>query len=392
MEFLDIAIMKKIFLKSIPLALSLLIFTASSFSQVVKSEKTKIRINTITAQELLPPEIKIIEPKELIEGVTFQSEKQSITLAIQLLNPQPGVKIYINNIEVSSTAAGDLYLKPLDLNIGSNMILIVVRVNDKLIREYVYAMAYIPSSKNISPYALNPGKYYALIIANGDYISPQIPSLKRPVPDAKLLKEVLTTRYTFDPGNIYTLYDMKRGNLIMSLDELQKKLTPEDNLFIYYAGHGKMDTESERGFWLLSDADPTSRVDWFGNSTLIDYIKGIKAKHIFLVADACFAGSIFYSRGVFDDAPPPIMDIYKNKSRTAMTSGGTTEVNDESKFTEMLIEHLKANTDQYITSSQLFGSVQRSIMKSNATAPRFGVIQDANDMNGDFVFILRQNK
>jgi hypothetical protein len=316
--------------------------------------------------------------------------RQQITLAMRLLNLEKGIKVLVNNIEVAPTAGGDVFLRDIALNTGSNLVNIVIQKDDKLVKEYVYNMIYIEQVKNISPRALNPGKYYALIVANGTYASAELQSLKRTIPDAKALKEILQTKYTFDPENVYTLYDMKRDNLIMALDEIQKKLTPEDNLLIYYAGHGKMDEESGIGYWLLSDAALSSRINWFSNSSLTDYIKSIKARHIFLVADACYAGSIFYSRGAMDGAPPSIVDIYKNKSRTAMTSGGTTEVNDDSKFSEILIEMLRSNTDQYLTSSQLFRAIERPVMTSGSnTAPRFGVIQGVNDMQGDFVFILR---
>lgn len=370
------------------LIMLLLLISSGLYSQEVSSEKTTFRINTFA--ELLP-DIQVIEPSQLKEGETFVSERQTVTLALRLINPGEGVKIHLNNIEVQPTSAGDVYLHTIDLNAGSNLINISILKDEKQVKDYAYTMLYIAPTKNISPYALNPGKYYALIIGVGNYVSPEITTLKRPVNDARALRDILTSKYTFEPENIYTLYDKRRDNLIITLDEIQKKLTPEDNLLIFYAGHGKIDEESGNGYWLLSDAALTSRVNWFSNSALTDYIRAIKARHIFLIADACYAGSIFYARGVFDGAPPSIADVYKNRSRTAMTSGSLTEVNDESKFTEILLEMLKGNNDQYLTSSQLFRAIEKPVMNSSSTAPRFGVIQNVNDMQGDFVFILRDD-
>ncbi len=371
------------------LIIALIIMATGLYSQVVTSDKTTFHINSIV--ELLP-DIQIIEPVQLKQGETFVSERSSVTIAMKLLNPGKEVKIYVNNQELSPTSTGDVFIRDIDLHIGSNLINISIQKDDKQVKEYAYTMIYVAPVKNISPYALNPGKYYALIIANSNYVNPEMPTLKRPVTDAKALKEILSSKYTFEPENIYTLFDMRRDNLIITLDEIQRKLTAEDNLLIFYAGHGKMDEESGNGYWLLSDAAISSRVNWFSNSALTDYIRAIKAKHIFLIADACYGGSIFIARGVFDGAPPSIEDIYKNRSRTAMTSGGTTEVNDESKFTEILLDLLKNNNDQFLTSSQLFRAIERPVMNSSNTAPRFGVIQNVNDMQGDFVFILRETK
>jgi hypothetical protein len=369
---------------------NLTLITTGLHAQVTTSEKATIHINSLVTRNVPSPDIQIIEPGQLKQGSTFVADRQSVTIAMKLLNPGKGVKIYLNNIEVPPTSAGDVFLKTIDLVTGSNLVSITIHKDDKTVKEYSYSMVYIPPTKNISPFALNPGKYFALIVANGNYVSPDMPTLKRPVPDAKALKEILSTKYTFEPDNIYTLFDMRRDNLIITLDEIQKKLTPDDNILIFYAGHGKMDEEAGIGYWLLSDAALSSRVNWFSNSALTDYIKAIKAKHVFLIADACYGGSIFYSRGVMDDAPPSIADVYKNKSRTAMTSGGTTEVNDDSKFTEILLELLRNNSEQYLTSSQLFRAIERPVMTSGSkTAPRFGTIQGVNDMQGDFVFIRR---
>jgi len=144
------------------------------------------------------------------------------------------------------------------------------------------------------------------------------------------------------------------------------------------------------GYWLFSDAKLNSTFRWLPNSRLTDYMSSYKAKHILLIADACFAGSIYETRGVIDDAPESIQDLYKNKSRKAITSGGTSEVSDNSKFAEYLIDQLQNNSNKYLTSSELYHSIQVAVQNNSKNSPRWGAVQNVGDKNGDFVFILRE--
>jgi len=43
---------------------------------------------------------------------------------------------------------------------------------------------------------------------------------------------------------------------------LRATLTEQDNLLIYYAGHGVLDTSEERGYWLPINAKQDSRIQW----------------------------------------------------------------------------------------------------------------------------------
>ncbi len=367
-------------------------FTGSTLhSQVVKSERSTIKINTMALGQKPEPDILIISPETLKQDQTFQTKDGIISLAIRLLNPDAGVKIYVNNVEVLPTAtAADVYIKKLNLtaNLPTGISVSVLK-NEKLVKEYQYSMVYTPEIRNISKYAINPGKYYALIIGNSNYLNSGIPGLKRPVEDAKNLKDVLVNRYTFDRDNVYALYDLNKDNVLTDLEELQRRVTPDDNLLIFYAGHGKMDKDADIGYWLLSDADPAKKYTWLSNGTLTENIKSIKAKHILLIADACYAGAIFEGRGL-EDAPASIVDLYKANSRKAITSGGTTEVNDESKFAEILIQMLKENSDLYMSAEQLYGKIYNPVLNNSQTAPRHGVIQNVGDMGGDFIFQLRE--
>ena len=63
------------------------------------------------------------------------------------------------------------------------------------------------------------------------------------------------------------------------------------HLLIYYAGHGWLNEESNRGYWLPADAKPNRRSRWMSNATLTDTLKTLQAKHVMVVADSCYSGT-----------------------------------------------------------------------------------------------------
>ena len=396
--------------------LFLLLFNFSGKSQEIKSEKVKVFVNTLNKkpslnevqpekpqaekipaqpsnkQEIKNPDLLLLEPRNMKQGETFMPDLQVITLVMKIVNPVEGLKVLVNNVEVEPTAAGDLYAYTYQLARGSNSLYISLLQDGKIIKDLAYNIFYAEPVKNLSPFALPEGKYYALIIANNTYKTESgMSDLQRPIRDAMALKEVLTSRYTFDWKNVITLYDRTKLDVEVQLEELQKRLLPEDNLLIFYAGHGVMDKEADIGYWLLSDAT-NSRVTWLRNSTITDFIKACRARHILLIADACYSGTIYTARGYLDNASPAIIDLMKSRSRKAITSGGTTEVADESKFAQVLIDQLRINNEQYLTSSQLYLLIQKPVLANSLTSPRWGPISNVGDDNGDFVFILRQKE
>ncbi len=234
------------------------------------------------------------------------------------------------------------------------------------------------------------GKYYALIIGINDYSDPNIVSLDKPIRDAEMFYNAITTRYTFNSENVKILRDARYAEMVEALDFFAKKITPEDNFLIFYAGHGVWETQAENGYWLPSDARRSSKLAWFRNSTLRDYLKEIRSKHTLLISDACFGGSIFKTRAAFNDASTAINMLYEMKSRKAMTSGTFNEVPDESAFLKYLVLRLLDNKEKYLTSAQLFSSFQTAVINNSKSVPQFGVIQDVDDEGGDFIFILRE--
>jgi len=114
--------------------------------------------------------------------------------------------------------------------------------------------------------------YYALIIGNNTYSDPAIVSLDEPVNDAQKLYNVLTSKYTFPKKNVILLKNANYVQMIEAFDNLSSKLNENDNLLIFYAGHGWWDEAKNLGYWLPVDAKKSNTAFWIRNSTISDYM------------------------------------------------------------------------------------------------------------------------
>jgi len=234
-------------------------------------------------------------------------------------------------------------------------------------------------------------KYYALIINVGEYKDPKIKNLDSPQKDAIKLKNTLEKMYSFDTALSVHLNNPTRADIITELDKLSRKVTEDDNLLIFYAGHGYWDEDLQQGYWLPTDAQADYRANWLANSELGNYITGIKSKHTLLITDACFSGSIFENtRNAFDNAPQHIQNLYDRSSRKAMTSGMKEEVPDKSVFLEYLVKGLEENKKKYLTAGELFNFIIEPVLSNTKNAPQYGVIRNTKHEGGDFIFVKKQ--
>jgi hypothetical protein len=295
------------------------------------------------------------------------------------------VNIFINGTFVknfimdgSSSRTKVFIRETFDLSLGNNSIkLEAVTMSGKKIEDIVRIN-----------YDLSSARYYALIIAVEDYDDPTINDLSEPINDANKFYKIISSRYTFNEEDIIYLKNPTKADIIGTLHKMRGTITEEDNLMIYYAGHGHWDEEMETGYWLPSDANSENPVNWIPNTDLTNYINVLKSKHTLLVADACFSGGIFKTRKAFNNSGA-IENLYKLPSRKAITSGNLKEVPDQSVFIEYLLKQLNENNVEYFSSEQLFSQMRPAIMNNSDNVPQYGTIQKVGDEGGDFVFILR---
>jgi uncharacterized caspase-like protein len=242
------------------------------------------------------------------------------------------------------------------------------------------------------------GRYYALVIGNNDY--PNLEKLKTAVSDAKEVAKILRQSYGF---SVTVLLNGTRDQIIAALDEYRKILKKDDNLLIYYAGHGWMDKESERGYWLPVDASRETRARWVSNADVTDTLKALKARHVMIVADSCYAGTLTRSvesmgqtRGLkLTEQPSSYLEtLVGRKSRTVLASGALEPVSDQgggkhSVFAYAFLKSLRDN-DKMIDGTRLFGEVRRQVLLNARQTPQYSNIRFAgHDVGGDFVFLRR---
>ena len=242
------------------------------------------------------------------------------------------------------------------------------------------------------------GSYNALVIGNNNYNF--LSSLQTARSDAESVGEILRTKYGF---KVTTLYDANRYQILAALNDLRKSLKDDDNLLIYYAGHGDLDKVNDRGYWLPVDAEPESTANWISNVQLTDILNIMSVRHILVVADSCYSGTL--TRSVLTQLRPGQTDaarttyyrtIIKKRSRTALTSGGLEPVLDagskgHSVFANALMDSLKTNQGmlegQRLYLDMAARVTQAAYDRRFEQLPQYAPIKFTGHEAGDFFFV-----
>ncbi len=236
------------------------------------------------------------------------------------------------------------------------------------------------------------GNYHALVIGNDIY--DELPRLETAVADATAVADVLRDYYGFDVKLLLnvTVYEIKSA-----LNQMRQSLTEKDNLLIYYAGHGYLDRETDTGFWQPVDAEVDNDANWMSTTTLSRYLKAMTAKHIMVVADSCYSGTLLRA------APTTVRSgmeratyltrMATKRARTVLTAGGLEPVLDgggggHSVFAKAFLDALRENPD-VIDGQTLFGELKRPVILNSEQTPQYSDIRGAGHDGGDFLFVRR---
>ncbi len=251
------------------------------------------------------------------------------------------------------------------------------------------------TAESVAADGIRFGKYHALIIGVQNYIS--YDPLKTPISDAKAIADVLEQRYGFQTT---TLLDADFSSIVGGIVELSTKIGPDDNVLIYFAGHGVLNA-AQRGFWLPLDARQTERSPALPTETLAEFLAMFKARSILVIADSCFGSALSGAVGSYTGGPAEYRkDIpsgyLSRKARYVLSSGGMSPVLDQagdghSVFASALLKVLRDN-DRILTQT---GLEQALVEPVRASAQQIGLVQtpelkkvrEAGDAGGAFFLV-----
>jgi len=218
-----------------------------------------------------------------------------------------------------------------------------------------------------------PRVNHALLFATDDYDS--FNDLSNPVFDASTIEMELRDNYDFKTQFIK---NPVRDTILAKLRSYsRKKYGEEDQLIIFFAGHGIFDNIYGEGFLVASDTriDDIVKSSYLSYSKLNKIVNNIPCEHILLVIDACFGGTFderIASRGESLETDERekktknwIKKKLKLKTRKYITSGGKEYVSDgrqghHSPFARQILEALRSDggRDGILTLSELLANLE----------------------------------
>lgn len=253
----------------------------------------------------------------------------------------------------------------------------------------------------VSPASLSPLNYRALIIGINDYAAAQGDGwqpLRTARQDAAAVAEVLEKKYGFAVTRLFDeAATLKR--VMAALDELAQS-SPNDAVLVFFAGHGFWDENRNEGYWIPCDArrkeaGRDTKEDWIWNTLLARIADTAPARHLLIIADACYGGTIFRGDGPAAEAGNKdwYLRAMAKPSRYAITSGGAEPVMDgsgrHSVFAGELLNLLEHSGKDMIAASELAQAIRGKVSTMTRQLVRSGPLSMPSDGGGEFIFVRK---
>lgn len=254
-----------------------------------------------------------------------------------------------------------------------------------------------------------PARNFLLCIGINNYRNGWEP-LYNAVNDATAVKKMLIENYQFvDSSTILLLNEQAtEQNILDTLLHLVDVVTPNDNVLIYFAGHGDFETSDSLGAWIPVESKKHSKSSYLLNTTIIHIVSQLKSLQTLVVSDACFAGQLLLlNRGGDKKDPYPQGDYgkylkkkEKNRARRLIGSGvGVVKDSGKDKdtfthspFARAFLHFLNRNQRPKLGAKELARDVEIRVSANFTQVPIYGALKGTGDQGGDFIFVRKPKK
>lgn len=380
----------------------MLAMSINTFGQIVSSKSNEIQLQfTDESKNASFPQIKWISPR--LEYTNSEEERIDIKASITSMHKLESVVLHIlkskNEQPVASRTVyvEDPFIVNLDMSMklfdGETWLVLEAKtVNGGITTEHRNIKVGMDA---IGDAVMADRKDYALLFGINKYDNWN--DLVNPVFDVQAIGKELEERYGFQ---VEIVLDSEQDEVMTKLREYaQINFKPQDQLFIFFAGHGQYDDVFGEGFLVAKNSlrNDVSKNSYISHNRIRSNINNIPCEHIFLSMDVCFGGTfdpmLASSRSaayeLTNDKEYLVRKLSK-KTRKYLTSGSKEYVSDgvagdHSPFARNMLEALKSNggEDRILILDEI-----KAYMERLKSTPRFGSF--GSDVNGsDFVFIAR---
>jgi hypothetical protein len=339
--------------------------------------------------------LTVATPKlQLRVGINSKAKLTKVTL---LVNGQvPGEERGIGAASTEAAKFDSFLEKELTLTQGPNEIKVIAEnekgeqtIEVRMVNVTVTLASTLPARTD-----------YALMFATNEYNDWS--RLNNPVSDAQAIKKDLEELYGF---KVDLVTNPTKSEILSKLREYSlMNYLPDDQLFVFIAGHGKFDDVAKDGYVVARDSrkNDENSESYISFSDLRTRLDNNPCRHIFLTLDACFGGTFdqaIAKRGE-DDAEDLAFnsvvqaDLIKRKlqykTRLVLASGGKQYVDDgragkHSPFATLFLEALRSGGGRIrvLTTSTIFTYVE-----ANKQVPHYAKFGD-NEPGSEFVFVRK---
>jgi len=390
-------------MKKLVILIAALAAVIPACSQTITGRSNPVRLEISSKPKSAPPVMVWISPDQTSSVIT--ANEVIVKVGVNSTYTLKNVTVLINGqlasdrgFGVSSPEASKFTKfveQKITLTPGANEVKIIAE-NDK--GEVTTESRMVNMTMPMAVVNLEQRTDYALIIATNEY--DEWSDLTNPTFDAGKIADELEQNYGY---KVERMFDKTKQEVMTKIREYARRnYGPDDQLFIFIAGHGQFDDIGKDGYIVAKDSRTSDETfdSYIPFSVLRTTIDNNPAKHIFLTMDVCFGGTFdqaIAKRGsdgdaMYTDIPQTeyISKKLKFKTRLYMTSGGKQYVPDgrpgkHSPFASKFLEALRSYGGAYrvLTSAKIWLSVETA-----KPEPKFGTFGD-NEPGSEFVFQAR---